>query len=101
MENFQTQLSEEILEPIRLALKEDIGPGDATTDAIVPSGARMKGQILAKQDGVVAGLDVAQAAYWLFDPEVSMTVQVAEGARLQRGQVLALLSGRARSLLTV
>lgn len=101
MQNFETRLSEEILASIRVALKEDIGSGDATTDSIVPRDARMKGQILAKQDGVLAGLDVAQAAYHLFDAEVVVEAQVEEGARLEKGQILAFVSGRARSLLTV
>jgi nicotinate-nucleotide pyrophosphorylase (carboxylating) len=56
-------ISPEILDSIRRALAEDIGAGDATTDSIVPADAVMRGQIIAKQDGVVAGLDVAQAVY--------------------------------------
>lgn len=101
MQNFETRLSEEILASIRVALKEDIGSGDATTDSIVPRDARMKGQILAKQAGVLAGLDVAQAAYHLFDAEITVQAQVEEDARVEKGQILAFVSGRARSLLTV
>ena len=58
--NEDSTLPIEVLETIRRALAEDIGPGDATTDAIVPADAAMQGQIIAKQDGVVAGLDVAR-----------------------------------------
>lgn len=101
MQKFEIRLSEEILASIRAALKEDIGSGDATTDSIVPRDARMKGQILAKQAGVLAGLDVARAAYHLFDAEVVVEAQGEEGARLEKGQILAFVSGRARSLLTV
>lgn len=93
-------LSEEILEAIHRALSEDIGPGDVTTESIVPPQALMRGQIIAKQDGIVAGLDVAEAVYHVLDPEVQFQAQVEEGGRVQRGQVLALVSGRARSLLT-
>lgn len=100
MQKFETQLSEEILNAIRLALKEDIGTGDVTTDSIVPREARMKGQIIAKQSGILAGLDVAQAAYHLLDPDVTVQPQVEEGARVEKRQVLAFVSGRARSLLT-
>jgi nicotinate-nucleotide pyrophosphorylase (carboxylating) len=68
----------------------------------------MRGQIIAKQDGVVAGLDVAQAVYEIVDKDVDFDSQVDEGARVTlrlrsgqaRGQVLALVSGRTRSLLT-
>ena len=60
----------------------------------------MRGQIIAKQDGVVAGLDVAQAVYETVDADVDFDTRVAEGARVTSGQVLALVSGPARSLLT-
>jgi nicotinate-nucleotide pyrophosphorylase (carboxylating) len=58
-----TDLPPEILAAIRAALAEDIGPGDATTNSIVPAEAAMRGRIIAKQDGVIAGLDVAQTVY--------------------------------------
>jgi nicotinate-nucleotide pyrophosphorylase len=54
-------LHPDILEAIRRALVEDIGGGDATSNSIIPPEARMSGQIIAKQDGVIAGLDVAEA----------------------------------------
>jgi nicotinate-nucleotide pyrophosphorylase (carboxylating) len=90
----------DIIETIQRALSEDIGPGDATTDSIVPADAKMHGQIIAKQDGIVAGLDVAQAVYQMVDAEVDFRPQVEEGARVANRQVLALVSGRTRSLLT-
>ena len=90
----------EILAAIRVALAEDIGPGDATTNSIVPAEAAMRGQIIAKQEGVIAGLDVAQAVYQRVDAEVDFQPQVDEGARVTNRQVLALVCGRTRSLLT-
>jgi nicotinate-nucleotide pyrophosphorylase (carboxylating) len=93
-------LTQEILDSICRALEEDIGAGDATTDSIVPPEATMRGQIIAKQDGVIAGLDVAGAAYQLLDSEVDFAAQVADGSRVTRGGILALVSGRTRSLLT-
>ncbi len=95
-----TNLPLEILAAIRTALAEDIGPGDATTNSIVPAEATMRGQIIAKQDGVIAGLDVAQAVYQMVDEQVDFRAQVDEGARVTNRQVLALVSGRTRSLLT-
>jgi len=95
-----TNLPLEILAAIRSALAEDIGPGDATTNSIVPAQAAMRGQIIAKQDGVIAGLDVAQAVYQMVDAQVDFRPQVDEGGRVTNRQVLALVSGRARSLLT-
>jgi len=93
-------LSNEILDCIRRALDEDIGTGDATTLSIVPPDATMRGQIIAKQDGIIAGLDVARAAYQLLDSDVDFAAQVADGSRVTKGGILALVSGRTSSLLT-
>lgn len=94
-------LPPEILAAIQQALKEDIGSGDVTTDSIVPPGAAMSGQIIAKQNGVIAGLDVAGATFSLFDRGVEFTPRIAEGARVENRQVLADIAGPARALLTV
>ncbi len=93
-------IPENILDAIRRALAEDIGPGDATTNSIVPAEATMQGQVIAKQDGFIAGLDVAQAVYAMVDEAVDFHPQVEEGACVTSRQVLALVSGRTRSLLT-
>jgi nicotinate-nucleotide pyrophosphorylase (carboxylating) len=95
-----TDLPIEILAAIRAALAEDIGPGDATTNSIVPAEATMRGQIIAKQDGIIAGLDVAEAVYQMVDTLVDFRVQVDEGEHVINRKVLALVSGKARSLLT-
>ena len=89
-----------ILACIRRALEEDIGPGDVTTNAIVPATSLMRGQLVAKQSGVVAGLDVAEAVFKTLDERVAFRALVAEGAQVERQQVLAEVSGPARSLLT-
>jgi nicotinate-nucleotide pyrophosphorylase (carboxylating) len=91
---------QDILESIQHALVEDIGPGDATTDSIVPPEAGMRGRIIAKQPGIIAGLDIAEAVYHTVDAQVDFQSQLAEGARVENRQVLALVSGRTRSLLT-
>jgi nicotinate-nucleotide pyrophosphorylase (carboxylating) len=93
-------LTSEILACIRQALTEDIGTGDATTNAIVPADAGMKGQIIAKQVGVAAGLDVARAVYQMLDERVDFEACVSEGARVENRAVLARVSGPARALLT-
>jgi nicotinate-nucleotide pyrophosphorylase (carboxylating) len=93
-------LPPEILDCIRRALAEDIGPGDVTTDSIVPAEATMQGQIIAKQSGIVAGLDVAAAVFEILDPRVRFEAVVSEGARVSNRQQLATLSGPARALLT-
>jgi len=98
--NSFTALPPEILACIRRALDEDIGAGDVTTDSIVPADALMRGQIISKQAGIVAGMDVACGVYRTLDEQVSFEAHVPEGAQVENRQALALVSGRARALLT-
>jgi nicotinate-nucleotide pyrophosphorylase (carboxylating) len=93
-------LPDAILAAIRNALAEDIGAGDVTTNSIVPPDAVMSGHIIAKQAGVVAGLDVAAATFSRLDRGVEFLPHIEEGARVENCQVLADLSGPARALLT-
>jgi len=90
----------EVIDCIQRALTEDISSGDVTTDSIVPQQTTMSGKIIAKQAGIVAGLDVAQAAYTLLDESVIFMAQADEGERVENQQVLAQVSGPARALLT-
>jgi nicotinate-nucleotide pyrophosphorylase (carboxylating) len=93
-------LHPEIFDAIRRALAEDIGSGDATSNSIIPPSTTMQGQIIAKQDGIIAGLDVAQAVYAAHDRRVEFGAQAGEGTRVTNRQILAKVSGPARSLLT-
>jgi len=85
---------------IRLALEEDLGAGDVTTASIVPDDARAHGRLVAKQDGIVAGLDVAEAVFLEFDGRVSFKALVPEGSRVSLGHVLAEIEGPARAILS-
>ena len=95
-----TAFPEEIITSLRCALDEDIGSGDATTNSIVPADATLNAQIVAKQDGIVAGLDIAQAVFLLLDNRVSFRAHTPEGATVTKGSILADLFGPARALLT-
>jgi nicotinate-nucleotide pyrophosphorylase (carboxylating) len=96
----QATLLPEILASIQRALDEDVGSGDVTTNSIVPPNATMTGQIVAKQDGIVAGLDVAQATFRLVDERVEFRASVEEGVCVDNQQLLAWVFGPARALLT-
>ena len=87
-------------ESIRVALEEDIGPGDATTDSIVPAHASLRGQIVAKQHGVVAGLEVARRVFQKLNEQVNFAAKVKEGELVDTRSVLVDLDGPARALLT-
>jgi nicotinate-nucleotide pyrophosphorylase (carboxylating) len=94
------ELPSEIFQYITRALEEDIGPGDVTTDTIVPPDASLHGRIIAKQDGVVAGLTVARQVMLTLDQRVSFVTQVEDGSTVTHGTVLADLQGPARPLLS-
>ncbi len=81
-------------------LEEDIGFGDITTLSVVPETARGRGRLIAKSPLVVAGLEVAQAAFEVVDARVQWCRAAADGMALQPGSVLAELDGPARAILT-
>ena len=93
-------LPPEIHDYIRRALAEDIGSGDVTTDTIVPADASLRGRIVAKLDGVVAGLEVARQVMLALSERIQFVASMADGANVTRGTVLADVEGSARALLT-
>lgn len=91
-----------MLEPlVRATLLEDLGrAGDITTDAIVPPGATLSAALVARQPGIVAGLDLAILAFTLLDPSIDITVHLQDGSPLAPGDVIATIQGPARGILT-
>jgi nicotinate-nucleotide pyrophosphorylase (carboxylating) len=82
------------------ALEEDLGSsGDITSSAVIPADSVSVGELVARADGVVAGLAVAEAVFRRIDPVVAFQPSVAEGDRVTRGQVIGSVSGPTRSLL--
>jgi nicotinate-nucleotide pyrophosphorylase (carboxylating) len=90
-----------LVEPIvRAALLEDLGrAGDITTDAVVPEDARVEAVMVARQAGVLAGLEAGLLAFELLDPGLRLERLCAEGSRVERGQAVARISGPARPVL--
>jgi len=82
------------------ALAEDIGQGDATSLVVVDADLAARGVILAKSPLVVAGLDVAFEVFRQCDPNVVVDVRWGDGAHCDRGEAVAVVTGRARALLT-
>jgi len=93
-------LSNEIVAAIRRALDEDVGPGDVTTNSIVAPGTIATARILAKEDGIVSGLAIAQAVFLMLDGDMRFSLSVADGAEVKSGQLLIELEGSARAVLT-
>src|SRR3954464_15402390 len=87
------------LDLIDRALAEDVGAGDATTEATVDAAARARATITQKAPGVISGLDVAEAVFTRLDPDADIARLTAEGEWRDRGPVLR-VEGSARALLT-
>ena len=87
--------------PVRAALLEDLGrAGDLTTDAIVPAKAWAETALVARQPGVVAGLDAAALAFRLVDPAIEIAIDRPDGTHVGPGDCIATIAGPARSVLT-
>jgi nicotinate-nucleotide pyrophosphorylase (carboxylating) len=84
---------------LRTALEEDIGSGDVTTAATIAPGTAARAQLVAKEDFVLAGIEVARRVFELLDPQVAFEGLIADGQSVRRGEVLAWLKGDAASLL--
>jgi nicotinate-nucleotide pyrophosphorylase (carboxylating) len=85
---------------IEIALKEDIGPGDITTDNLIDPQLKGKGIIIAKEALVVAGLNVAKQVFQFLDSEVIFSSEYDDGDFLKKGDTLANVDGRLRALLS-
>lgn len=83
------------------ALEEDLGlAGDITTDAVIPADAQGKAAIVARKAGVVAGLDLAEAAFKALDPEARFTRIVHDGGKVAAGGAIAEISAKTRAILS-
>jgi len=90
----------EAAEPlIELAIAEDIGPGDATSKAVLPVDLRLQGRIIAKNPGIVAGLPVAEAVFTRVEPGLRFISHAHDGDRVRRQQIVAEVIGPGRGML--
>lgn len=85
---------------IDLAIREDVGSGDITTDSLVPSGVKKDACMVAKAGGVIAGLEVAEMVFRRFDPDLVWKPLVSDGDKVSKGDVIVGFSANYRALLT-
>lgn len=90
------ELIDELLD---LAFAEDIGDGDHTTLCCIPADEIGKQHLLVKEEGILAGVEIAKKVFHKFDPELKMTVFINDGAHVKPGDVAFVVEGRVRSLL--
>jgi nicotinate-nucleotide pyrophosphorylase (carboxylating) len=85
---------------IEFALKEDIGSGDITTNALIPANQKSAAIITAKESGIVAGLALIKLIYQKLSPNIKVAFKVKEGARVKEGSVVAVVKGPIRAILS-
>ena len=84
---------------LKSALAEDVGSGDVTSLSTVPPGRTISGRYIAKEDGVLCGLEVVARAFALLDASIAFTALAADGDRVRKSDVIATVSGDARAIL--
>lgn len=84
---------------IDLSFAEDIGDGDHTTLCCIPEAAMGKSHLLIKEDGILAGVEVAKRVFARFDPTMQVEVLINDGAHVKKGDIAMVVTGKVRSLL--
>ena len=84
---------------VPLWFAEDIGDGDHTTLSCIPETARGKSQLIIKEKGVLAGVEIARRIFNAFDPELAMTVFINDGQEVKPGDIAFVVEGKIQSLL--
>lgn len=84
---------------IDLAFAEDIGDGDHTTLSTIPADAMGRQHLLIKEEGILAGVDIARRVFERYDPSLKMTVMIGDGSRVKPGDIAFVVEGPVRSLL--
>jgi nicotinate-nucleotide pyrophosphorylase (carboxylating) len=101
MERLRIRALDSLQPLLTLALDEDIGPGDLTSNVLIDTEAAACGELLAKADGVIAGLLFVPSILQRVDARLQFTPEVEDGARVARGTILGRIVGPVRPLLTV
>ncbi|WDQ33762.1 carboxylating nicotinate-nucleotide diphosphorylase [Paenibacillus marchantiae] len=92
--------NEGLIESIKNWLREDVGAGDVTTNVTIPAGSQSKAVIHAKDNGIIAGITVAELVFQVVDPGLAFTPMVKDGDAVTHGTILAEVEGSTHSLLT-
>jgi len=87
-------------EIVSLALKEDLGNGDHTSQSTIPAEATGRAELLIKEDGVIAGIDVAKEVFRQVDPSLKFVGLLDDGQKVRRGDIAFTVSGRSISILS-
>ncbi|MDR4508422.1 MAG: carboxylating nicotinate-nucleotide diphosphorylase [Candidatus Brocadiaceae bacterium] len=94
--NFEPEKIETL---VRLAIEEDVGRGDITTQYLIPDNVQAEGNLIAKDEGIIAGLPVVEYVYSRLDKNICCEKMVTDGDHVQPGKIIAAIKGRAKTLL--
>ncbi len=86
---------------IALAIKEDVGDGDHSTLAAIGKDTQSRAQLLIKDDGIIAGITLAEAIFHAYDQQLKLAIQIKDGDPIKKGDVGFIVEGSARSILTM
>ncbi len=92
-------MNELIDQLIALSFAEDIGDGDHTTLSCIPATAMGKSRLIIKEEGIIAGVEMARKIFHRFDPEMKMEVYINDGAHVKPGDIAFVVEGKVQSLL--
>lgn len=90
------QLIDDLLD---LAFAEDVGDGDHTTLSTIPANETGRQRLIVKEEGILAGVEIAAKVFARFDPELKMTVYLPDGSHVRPGDIAFMVEGKVRSLL--
>ena len=93
------KINKEIEGLVKRALAEDIGEGDITSKILFPGAKKVKAIILAKEEGSIAGLPIAKLVFKNIDEKISFIPRVKEGEKIRKNQIIAKITGNAKSIL--
>ncbi len=94
------KINRNISKAISSALKEDIGKEDITTKATISKSKKAVGSFFVKADGIIAGLEIAKVVFKSVDPKIKFEIKIKDGSKVKFGDIAAIVSGKAQSLLT-
>jgi nicotinate-nucleotide pyrophosphorylase (carboxylating) len=97
MENDQLKTIDSLIE---IGLKEDVNTGDLTTDLLIPSSIQTTAVMIAKADGIIAGLSVVEAVFRKLDSTIKFKAEVSDGDKIRQGDIICTIQGSYRALLT-
>jgi len=85
---------------VQLALAEDLGQGDITTDNLIPANSRSKARLIAKAEGIICGINLASLVFKTLNPKVIFRTKIKDGQKVSKGAIIAEISGPTRALLS-